>query len=97
MPKSNPRNNIVKLVTEVSDSLREFKAVLADGSYSMTIYQAKQVEHNIALLERAKAALETAERKETALRQMLATADRENWDHIYPADVEEILDQNAPE
>jgi len=53
--------------------------------------------NNIALLERVQAALEKAGRKETALREMLATADRENWEHIYPADIEAILDQTDPE
>lgn len=90
-------NEAATLITEVDDSLRAFKEVLADGSYSMTIYQVNQVKYNIALLERVKSTLETAARKETALRAMLAAADAENWDHIYPADVEEILDQKDSE
>lgn len=97
MPETMLRNNSAALITEVGDSLREFREVLAGGSYSMTVYQMNQVKHNIDLLERAKGALETAAHKETALREMLATADRENWDHIYPADVEEILDQTDSE
>lgn len=83
-----------ELVTEVEEFLRDFKTVLADDSYSMTIYEMNQVKNNIDLLVRVKKALETAAQKENALREMLTVADDEDWAHIYPEDIEGILNED---